>query len=154
MSKKYHPNAPFELWDKHDDCSSEKKHFNPKEGRDCNSCGYIENKIGTTHKACMRNFQVGRYLPAHLKNNNTGKTEEVIVFIDQTSAKMVIKGEMKVQVACTTKINQWTRMFPLDFAPIWIVVCTGWSEERDKQFIREETPFDQMMGILGSVGRI
>ncbi len=128
--------------------------FNSKEGRNCFSCAYKENLMGSAHKSCLRNFQVGKFLPARLTNETTKKVEQVAVYIDQTSTQMVIEGALKVQIACTMKINRWSKLFPLDFAPIWVVVCTGWSKESDKQFITEKTPMERMIGILGSVGRI
>jgi hypothetical protein len=133
---------------------SKELQYNPKEGRNCISCAYNEKKMGTAHRNCMRTFQVGKYLPAKLTNEDTKQVQNVACYIDQASAEMVVKGELKVQVACTIKINQWSRMFPIDYDPHWVVVCTGWSKERDERFTREDTPFDQMMGILGSVGRI
>lgn len=130
------------------------ENYNPKEGLDCHSCGYKESLQGSAHKSCLRNFQVGKFMYATLNNEITKKSEQVAVYIDQTSAKMVVNEDLSVQVACTLNINQWSRMFPLDYDPRWVVVCTGWSKKPDKQFVTEKTAMERMIGVLGSAGRI
>jgi len=127
--------------------------FNPKEERDCYSCAYIGHKQGTAHKGCKRNFSVGTSIPATLMNKKTGTSEPTACYIDLNAVKCA-KLENGKKVACILKVNQWTRMFPLDFDPRWVVVCLGWSKEADERFVVERSPLEQMFGILGSEGRI
>lgn len=134
-----------------------KEMFNPPEGRDCLSCAYIENKQGTAHKGCKRDFTVGKYLSATLSNETTGRIEKVAVYIDSLTAKMIASGKAtkkEWQIACTIRINKWTKMFPLDFDPTWVVACIGWSTELDEHLVKKRSPLEEMIGILGSVGRI
>jgi len=127
--------------------------YNPKEGRDCHSCAYNENKQGTAHKACMRGFLLGDFLPMILTKAITGTQTQAATYIDYKSAVLLEKEGAK-QVVCTIQLNQWSKMFPLDYDPTWVVVCLGWSKERDERIVRESSPLDEMMVILGSVGRI
>jgi hypothetical protein len=127
--------------------------FNPKEGRDCFSCVYIEHKQGTSHKACMRTFQVGDFLSGILSNKTTGTKIQTATYIDY-KASVILPKEGGKQVACVLTLNQWSRMFPLDYDPTWVLACLGWSKDRDERFVTKHSAIEKMMGVLGSVGRI
>jgi len=123
--------------------------FNPKEGRDCFCCAYKKDKSGTAHKACNRNFPFGIFLSGTLINKETNKSEDISIYIDPVATK--ITGE---KVVCVLSSNQWTRSFPVDFDPIWVRACLGWSKEIDKRLVRRYDPLTEMLGIMGSAGRI
>lgn len=128
--------------------------FNPEQGNNCNNCGYCETYCtGTAHKRCQRNFTLSPFR-GKITDKKTGKQKVMNVYLDQTVQELIKKKELKDQVACLIVPNQWTKMFPLDYAPIWIYACLGWSKTVDPRFVEERSALEEMVTILGSVGRI
>ncbi len=131
-----------------------KELFNPDKGRGCQSCAYLEKKRGNEHNGCLRNFPLGVFLNGTLTTGIEMRKEDVAVYIDANSVKMVAKGELDNPIACTVRINKFTKTFPLDFDTRWVVACLGWSDEPDERFITKRSGLEEIVGILGSVGRI
>ena len=64
--------------------------------------------------------------------------------------KCVRQPGFKVEIHLT----KWSRCFPLNFDPVWIKECEGWSDKREEEKTKKNSAMEDLIGILGSVGRI
>lgn len=122
------------------------------EDKNCRNCGYKEENQGTHHINCKRNFVP--YSTGTFKDKNKKTEEKVNIYIDYTCYNLIKVKEKEKYISCIVLPNRWTRIFPLQFDPIWVRVCQGWNEELNPVFVKERSALERLLGIMGSVGRI
>lgn len=120
-----------------------KLQFNKKEGRDCHNCGYRTTIPGSAHSRCNRNFVA-------LTPCSIGGNEGYLLLRDEL-AHAIAKKTDEIGVTVIIKVTKWSSKFPLNFGPVWVEVCLGWTEKgkEDRSLFHKPSPLVEMFSILG-----